>query len=414
MSNIKSENNTFTLGYLQKEDIPQYLELMRTVFGQTNGVDTFTQKLINHHPTMTLKNFLVIKHHDKIVASLNLIPVKWSIGGIPLQVAEMGQVATLAEYRHRGLQRRLVEEFHKQAAEQGYDLCAIEGIPYFYRQFGYEYALPLLEETKIRLEQIPDYESNLTFRPFTEEDIPKTMQLLGESQKKFYVHAIRDQQIWKMQHETGITGADKFEGYVAEKDRNLIAYFRISSDLESKTLILREVSDADCYMNTAILKFLKDYGKQHGLDVLVTQTSYNDPLTQQLVSLGATQHLPTYAWQIRVVDYVKIFEKMKPPFEQRLASSIYCNLTETLNFNFRRYTVQMVVENGLFTKIHRIEDCADRTLGLNPLVFVQLLLGYRSRQELEMIYPDFNIRQTHKHLIDVLFPKLPSHIHAAY
>ncbi|MEM3459050.1 MAG: GNAT family N-acetyltransferase [Candidatus Bathyarchaeia archaeon] len=98
---------------------------------------------------MTLKNFLVIKHHDKIVATLNLISVEWSIGGIPLQVAEMGQVATLAEYRHRGLQRRLVEEFHKQAAEQGYDLCAIEGIPYFYRQFGYEYALPLLEETKL-------------------------------------------------------------------------------------------------------------------------------------------------------------------------------------------------------------------------------------------------------------------------
>jgi predicted acetyltransferase len=299
-------------------------------------------------------------------------------------------------------------------AEQGYDLCAIEGIPYFYRQFGYEYALPLLEETKIRLEQIPDYESNLTFRPFTEKGIPRVMQLLEESQKKFYVHAIRDQQIWKMQHETGITGVDKFEGYVAEKGGSLIAYFRISSDLENKTLILREVSDADWYTNKAILKFLKDYGKQHGLDVLMTQTSYIDPLTQQLVSLGAIQCLPTYAWQIRIADYVKIFEKIKSLFEQRLASSIYYDLTEKLNFNFRRYTVQVIVENGLFTKIHRMEDCADRTLGLNLLVFVQLLLGYRSRQELEMIYPDFNIRQSHKHLIDMLFPKLPSHIHVAY
>ncbi|MCL6578374.1 MAG: GNAT family N-acetyltransferase [Candidatus Bathyarchaeota archaeon] len=55
--------------------------------------------------TPSPRNFLVIKHHDKIVATLNLIPVKWSIGGIPLQVAEMGQVATLAEYRHRGLEK---------------------------------------------------------------------------------------------------------------------------------------------------------------------------------------------------------------------------------------------------------------------------------------------------------------------
>jgi len=145
---------------------------------------------------------------------------------------------------------------------------------YFYRQFGYEYALPLLEETKIRLEQIPDYKSNLTFRPFIGEDIPRAIQLLEESHKKFYVHAIRDQQIWKMQHETGITGADKFEGRVVEKGGSLIAYFRISSDLENKTLIPREVSDADWYTNNAILKFLKDYGKQHGLGVLMTQISY--------------------------------------------------------------------------------------------------------------------------------------------
>jgi len=48
MSNIKNENSTCTLGHLQEEDIPQYLELMRTVFGQTSGVDTFTQKLLSH------------------------------------------------------------------------------------------------------------------------------------------------------------------------------------------------------------------------------------------------------------------------------------------------------------------------------------------------------------------------------
>gem|GEM_PF-5778752 len=49
-----------------------------------------------------------------------------------------------------------------------------------------------------------------------------------------------------------------------------------------------------------------------------------------------------------------------------------------------------------------------------PLVFVQLLVGHRNRQELESIYPNFNIRQSHKHLINMLFPKLPSHTHAAY
>jgi len=414
MSDSNNESREFALGYLADDDIEQYLELMRTVFGQTSGVDTLAKKLLYHHPTMTLKNFLVIKHNDKIVATLNLIPVKWSIDGIPLKVAEMGHVATLAEYRHRGLQRRLANEFHRQATEQGYDLCAIEGIPYFYRQFGYEYTLPLLEETRIRLDQIPDYLSKLTIRPFTNKDIPKAMQLLAQSQQKFYVHSIRDEQIWKMQQETGIASGDKFEGYVVEKYGEMISYIRIDYKPENKELMLRETTDIDQHASEAIHKFFKDVGKQRELETLVTCTSYHDLLTQQLVTLGASQRIPPYAWQIRVVDYVKIFEKMKPIFEKRLTTSTYSHLTEKLNFNFRRYTVQVSVENGSIVDITRLESNEDRTLGLNPLVFTQLLLGHQGRHELEMTYPDFRIDFNHKQLIDVLFPKLPSHIHAAY
>jgi predicted acetyltransferase len=405
----------FTLHHLEtNEDIEQNLDLMRKVFGQDSGVDSLVKKLIDHHPTMTLNDFFVIKHHGKIVASLNLIPQKWSIGGAHLKVAEMGCVATLAEYRHKGLQRQLINEFHKQAAEQEYGLCAIEGIPYFYRQFGYEYAIPLLEETRIRLDQIPDYKSKLNIRPFNSKDIPKAMQLLAHSQSKFYIHIIRDEQIWKMQEETGIVSADKFEGYVVEKDGEVIAYLRISGKPEDKELILREAADTDKCTGEAVLKFLKNIGKQRGFEALTANISYLDPLSKQLVALGAIQHIPPYAWQIHIIDYVKIFKKMKTLFEKRLATSPYSHLTEKLNFNFRLYTVQVSVEDGTITDIQRLENSEDRIIGLNPLVFTQLLLGHRSRDELEMIYPDFGIRQSHKQLIDVLFPKLPSHIHSPY
>ncbi len=415
MSDLNSKSDDFTFEYLETDgDIEQNLELMRKVFREDSSVDNLVKKLIFHHPTMTLKDFFVIKHHGKVVASLNLIPVKWSIGGIPLKVAEMGCVATLAEYRHRGLQQRLINEFHKQAEKHGYDLCAIEGIPYFYRQFGYEYAIPLLEETRIRLEQIPDHESKLNIRPFTYGDVPKAMQLLMQSQRKFYVHIVRDEQIWKMQQETGIASADKFEAYAVEKDGEIVAYIRISDKPENKELILREATDTDHNTGKAILKFLKDTGKQRGFETLLAQISYHDSLAEQLFALGAIQRIPPYAWQIRIMDYVKIFQKMKPLFEKRLGASTYCHLTERLNFNFYRFTVQVTVEDGVIMDIQRFESSEDRTIMINPLVFTQLLLGHRSRHELEMTYPDFIIRPSHKHLIDVLFPKLPSHIHSAY
>ncbi len=53
-------------------------------------------------------------------------------------------------------------------------------------------------------------------------------------------------------------------------------------------------------------------------------------------------------------------------------------------------------------------------MGLNPLVFVQLMTGYKNRQELEETVPDVKVAVSHRHLIDVLFPKMPSYIHSAY
>jgi predicted acetyltransferase len=413
MSKLKSKSGEFTFQHLETDDdVEQNLELMRTVFRQ-EGVDNFVKKLITHHPTMTLEDFLVIKYRGKIVAGLNLIPVKWSIDGIPLKVAEMGCVATLAEYRHRGLQRRLINEFHKRAAEQEYDLCAIEGIPYFYRQFGYEYALPLNQETKISLNEIPDYETRPNIRPFTDKDIPKAMQLLTQSQKKFYVHSIRDEQIWKMQQETSIASGDKFEGYVLEKNGEMVAYIRIRDKPETKELILREATETDQYTDEAILKFLKDTAKQRRLESVNAHISYYDPLATQLVALGAVQRMP-YAWQIRVIDYAKLFQKMKPLFEKRLVSSTYCHLSERLSFNFYRYSLEITVEDGKITSISKLDSSEDRNIRVNPQVFTQLLLGHRSREELEAVYPDFIIRPSHKNLIDTLFPKLPSHIHSTY
>ena len=404
----------FTFQHLETdEDIKQNIDIQRKVFGAGSGVDLLVKKLVYNHPRMTLKNHFVIKHHGKMVATLNLLPSEWSIGGILLKVAEMGNVATLPEYRNRGLIRTLVNEYHKEVVNQGYDLSVIEGIPYFYRQFGYEYAIPLDEEIVIPLERLPSQESMVEIRHFTDKEIPRAMKLLAETQSKFYIHSVRDEQIWKMQQETGLTGGHVFEGYAVEENGEMAAYFRLSRKPEQKQLVLREASDTDRRTAETVLSFIKEVGQKNGFETLLVRTSCCDPLTRHLVALGAEQRTP-YAWQIRVTDYASMFRKMKPLFEERLATSSFHNLTERLNFNFRRYVIQTSIENGVIPEIQRLETGESCPIGLNPLVFTQLLLGHRNGHELEMNYPDFHVQDTHKQLVDVLFPKLPSYIHDAY
>jgi predicted acetyltransferase len=306
-------------------------------------------------------------------------------------------------------------EYHRRVEEEGYDLSAIEGIPYYYRQFGYEYALPLDEQTRIKLEKVPDCEIGHRIRSFNNCDVPKAMQLLAKSQEKFYVHSVRDEGIWRMQEETGMTSEYRFERYAVEENNEMAAYFRVSENAENKELMVREVTDLTPSMARSIFGFLKDLGRRRGFETLVITASRHELFTKQIMAIGKAIQSPPYAWQIRVMDYARVFQKLKPLFEGRLAASDeFKHLNMQLYFNFYRYTVQMAIESGTITKIQRLDLCEDRNMRFNPLVFMQMLLGYRSREELETAYPDFIVKMSHKSLIDVLFPRLPSYIHTDY
>jgi predicted acetyltransferase len=393
----------------------QYFELIREIWGNELGLDTLAKKLIDCHPNMTLKNIYFVRDKGRMVSTLNLIPVTWSIGGIKLKVAEMGYVGTLPEYRGKGLIRKFVEEYHEDVEAQGYDLAVIEGIPYFYRQFGYEYAVPLLEETRLRFDQIPDYESTIQIRRFVDEDVPPAIGLLEKAQEKYFVHSVRDEAIWKTQHRTSIASdPEPFQAFAVEERGRVVTYFRMREIATEKELLLTEISEVDQVAAQAVLGFLKEYRLGHGLETLSVNVSYEEPFTKQVVALGGMKRFPAYAWQLRVTDYVKMFGKMKPLLESRLAHSMYCRLTETLGFNFRSFTIEVACEDGRIVSIHRMEGGPRSPIGLNPTVFVQLLTGYRSREELETAFPDMRIAVSHRRLIDVLFPKLPSYIHSAY
>jgi predicted acetyltransferase len=401
-------------GLRTQSDIEGHLELMRTVFGESSRVDVMVRKWIDHYPSVTLDDFFVAKSRGKIVAALNLLPLKWEIGVVPLAVAELACVATHPNYRHMGLQKMLMKEYDQRVSDQGYDLSAIEGIPYYYRQFGYEYALPLSEETRIGLDQIPESNSTGKIRPFRKSDLTQAAKLLRAAKQRFYVHSIRDEGVWKMQQETRMVAEREFHTYAVEKKGKMIAYFRLSENSEAKILVLTEMTDVNYEQARLVLAFLGTECKRRGLQNLNVIASYHEPFTEFLASAGGIKQFPQYAWQLRVIDHVRLFTKMRPLFERRLSASIYRGFTENINLNLYHNTIKLIIKHGKLEKIQKLDTCDHRDIRMNPEVFTQLIVGYRSREELETIYPDFMIRPSHRYLIDVMFPKKPSFIHTEY
>ena len=79
----------------------------------------------------------------RVASALISIPQNWTYAGIPLLVGRPEPVGTDENFRKRGLVRALFEEFHRSSQARGDLLQGITGIPYFYRQFGYEMAVEL-------------------------------------------------------------------------------------------------------------------------------------------------------------------------------------------------------------------------------------------------------------------------------
>jgi len=142
-------------------------------------IAAWTRDLLTRpHPTFHPDDFTIVEETAtrRIISTMNLISQTWSYEGIKFGVGRPELVGTLAEFRNRGLVRIQFEEVHKWSAERGEMVQAITGIPFYYRQFGYEMALDLDGRRFGYEAQVPQLKEGETepygIRPARESDLP--------------------------------------------------------------------------------------------------------------------------------------------------------------------------------------------------------------------------------------------------
>src|SRR5689334_11423375 len=196
----RSLGNNLVLKSVNGKDNAERLALFNgQIFGQ--GVVGMTRALLLHHPHTRPDYWLYVEDETnaQIVSSLALIPWQWRYEDVTLKSGEVGIVGTLETYRNRGLVRVLMARHHELLREGEFDLSHIQGIPYFYRQFGYEYAMPLDVHWNLELRHAPDYatETRYTFRLATMQDIPILMRFYEQAAMSLDISAVRDESIWR-------------------------------------------------------------------------------------------------------------------------------------------------------------------------------------------------------------------------
>ena len=112
-------------------------------------------------------------------------------------------------------------------------------------------------------------------------------------------------------------------------------------------------------------------------------------------------------------DIPRFLRHLAPVLEQRLADSIVPGHSGDLTIDLYRSRLKLVFEHGKLTAVETPQAPAygeDLPAGCPPLVFLQLLFGYRSLAELRATFPDVYAEGEAVALLDILFPKMPSHV----
>ena len=224
--------NGFILKSIQSEQDIDRLALFNKRIHEGEDLETLVRMLIAAHPYGMPHHWLFIENaqDDRIVSSVALIPWKISFCGVTLPVAELGFVGTDPAFRRQGLTRLLIEQFHRTVERDGFVCSFLQGIPFFYRQFGYEYALPLETHVNLKLSRIAAHQSSrLSVRLMRREDLPVIGALYTTCMEAYPIHTKRSAAVWKYLLGPSLHTEMVHDTYcVEDRRRGVTAYFRIA------------------------------------------------------------------------------------------------------------------------------------------------------------------------------------------
>lgn len=401
-----------------EEDIEKLARMHQEAFGE-DDLYIINRDLLTKDAHVRWEDVILVEDTktNRLVSSISLIPGVWEYEHVPLRVAELGVVGTLKEYRHRGLIRAQMEVFERKLQEGGFDLGVIRGIPYFYRQFGYEYAIPLDCRCTLGLDQIPALaegeEETVAIRPLTQADTPQALSFYKQMTDSFCLRAAHDADSWRYPETLSVGNPMRLESYIVEQGGRPVGYFRVGPfDQGRGSIPCCEASALPYAATLATLRFLKRQAQERGGKAVALELHQGSPLVKVARYLGGQERKP-YAWQVRIPDRIRFFQHIAPVLERRLAESPLAGLTQRVPINFYRETVELVFQEGRLERVSSLGKTEEESIRVPPDAEARLLTCYQSREEIAAYRLDLTVRSSFQLLVDALFPKKESYIYKA-
>lgn len=399
------------------------------------GVGVWTRDLMGgNHPTVQADDFTLVEDpstldeggQPKIVSTLMLISQTWSYAGIPFGFGQPELVGTDPDYRRRGLVRRQMEAIHQLSAAKGHWVQGITGIPWYYRQFGYEMTLNLgggrIFVFQRSHNQFKEEEPGpaWTQRPAILADIPALTELYARHCAHSLLRVERNEAAWRQllvgHHPKSVKYKDVRT--VMDEREEIVGYFACSRWGTIVPVLEIAVRPGDSLRALSLFaaRMLRYYPESEPKadatppDLVDFHLGAHHPVYTALGRQLEAQDTP-YGWYMRVADVAGFLRHISPVLEERLAQSVVAGYTGRLRLNFFTHNAQLTFEQGKLAGIDPYNPVRlqDGDAQFPDHTFLHLLFGHRNVAEIKHIRPDCYVRHPSTEvLLEALFPKQPS------
>jgi len=379
------------------------------------------------HPTCGPDNVTLVEDTatGQIVSSMCLIPQTWTFDGIPFPIGRPEAVGTDPAYRRRGLVRAQFDVLHAKSDAAGHLAQGITGIPWYYRQFGYEYAIDLDGGRCVYPSLIPalkpDEAEAYHFRLATLDDLPLVMDLYDRDCARSLVACPRSAPEWKRtMFDAAPQAATYHTLHIIETGQGrAVGVIRSARELSWRGMFpvrmfgVIEGQSLRAALSGA-LRWLKTEAEAVGAAAQKPQPTLHFELGEQHPVFEAAPEAfhkitPSYAWYMRVTDVPKFLNHIAPVLEQRLAQSAIHGFSGEIKVAECVRGFKLSIEQGrISAESWPSGDNADAMFA--PYTFLQLLFGRRTLSDLRYMYPDCWTQDEAAALFEALFPRRYSNV----
>lgn len=406
------------------------MQLQNLTGGQPHpGIAAWVDDLFDGHPAVVPDDFLVAEDPatGRPAASLVGLRQDWSLAGVRLPVAQVELVGTAPEHRGNRLTERLFAALHRRYAADGVPLQIIEGIPYFYRRLGYDYALANDGAPVVPATALPtDPSGGVTVRPATADDADALSAVDRHLADSDALTCPRDSSVWRYEI-SGRRPTDLARREVAvlthgtDVDGYLVHGTRLSAAGELLVVAAACTPPAGWpRAATAMQAYLHHVGVRYA-------AATDQPFTAVRPLLNPGHPLVRLAppgtprrqrgWYVRTGDPADLITRFRPLLQARWRAADLHWPEPTMTIDTYGRATRLEFTDGDLTGASTARGAADPSTDprthatVPPGALLQLVLGHRTLPEILDAWPDCIVRdRTTELFLTAAFPRVPVHV----